>query len=190
METDNNLKEIKGAEEIVIKNGNIILGMQQSKRWYNLENGERGALIKTLGGKIENEDENSSKKALIREIFEEVKGIRKNDIRVTTNPIFTKKIKMGDLNTFDRDSNIKMKADFYYLDIFSKDNIEPNDLPALIKIPVKEFLELEINKKESIKKIKQYLIKNKKNQNSLPEYYSLMIPKEVRDFIKTKYEII
>ena len=177
METDNNSKEIKGVEAIVIQNGNIVLGMQQSKRWYNLENGERGVLIKTLGGKIEEEDENSSKKALIREIFEEVKGIRENDIRVTTNPIFTKKIKMGDLNIFDRDSNIKMEADFYYLDILSKDNIEPNDLPALIKIPVKEFLELDFNKKESIKKLTQYVIKNKKNNIPLPEHYSLMIPK-------------
>ena len=53
---DNNSEEIKGAEAIVIHNGNIILGMQKPKRWYNLENEEKATIIKTLGGQIEKED--------------------------------------------------------------------------------------------------------------------------------------
>lgn len=143
----NNSEEIKGAEAIVIHNGNMVLGMQKPKRWYDLENGERATVIKTLGGQIEEVDENSSKKALIREVLEEVKGIEEKDIRVTTNPIFTKKIRMGDLNTFERDSNLSMEADFYFLEILSKEHIEPNDLPALLEIPLKEFLRLEFTRK-------------------------------------------
>ena len=105
---DNNLEGIKGAEAVVIHNGNIILGMQKSKRWYDLENGERATIIKTLGGKIEEEDKNSSRKAVIREILEEVKGREEKDIKVTASPIFTKRARMGDLNVFERDSNLSM----------------------------------------------------------------------------------
>ena len=181
---DNNLKEIKGAEAVVIHNGNIVLGMQKPKRWYNLEKEEKATIIKTLGGQIEKEDKNSSKRALIREVLEEVKGIEEKDIRVTSNPIFTKKIIMGDLNVFERDSNLSMKADFYLLEILSKKAIEPNDLPALLEIPVKEFLRLEFIKKESLNKLQEHVIKNKNLQLSLPEYYALMIPKEVKEFIK------
>lgn len=122
---DNNSEEIKGAEAIVIHNGNIILGMQKPKRWYNLENEEKATIIKTLGGQIEKEDKNSSKRALIREVLEEVKGIEEKDLRVTSNLIFTKKIIMGDLNIFERDSNLSMEADFYLLEILSKKAIEP-----------------------------------------------------------------
>ena len=181
---DNNLKEIKGAEAIVIHNGNIVLGMQKPKRWYNLGNEEKATIIKTLGGQIEKEDKNSSKRALIREVLEEVKGIEEKDLRVTSNPIFTKKIIMGDLNVFERDSNLSMKADFYLLEILSKKAIEPNDLPALLEIPVKEFLKLEFTKKESLNKLKKYVIKSIKFQDSLPEHYVLMIPEEVKEFLK------
>ena len=181
---DNNLKEIKGAEAVVIHNGNIVLGMQKPKRWYNLEKEEKATIIKTLGGQIEKEDKNSSKRALIREVLEEVKGIEEKDLRVTSNPIFTKKIIMGDLNIFERDSNLSMEADFYLLEILSKKAIEPNDLPALLEIPVKEFLRLEFTKKESLNKLQEYVIKNKILQLSLPEYYALMIPKEVKEFLK------
>ena len=181
---DNNSGKIKGAEAIVIHNGNMVLGMQKTKRWYDLGNGERATVIKTLGGQIEEVDENSSKKALIREVLEEVKGIEEKDIRVTTNPIFTKKIRMRDLNIFERDSNLSMEADFYLLEILSKESIEPNDLPALLEIPVKEFLKLEFTRKGSLNKLKKYVIKNIKFQDSLPEYYTLMIPEEVKRFLK------
>ncbi len=181
---DNDLKEIKGAESVVIHNGNIVLGMQKPKRWYNLENEEKATIIKTLGGRIEKQDKDSSKIALIREVLEEVKGIEEKDLRVTSNPIFTKKIIMGDLNIFERDSNLSMEADFYLLEILSKEAIEPNDLPALLEIPIKEFLSLEFTKKESLNKLQEYVIKNKNLQLHLPEYYALMIPKEVKEFLK------
>lgn len=181
---NNDLKEIKGAESVVIHNGNIVLGMQKPKRWYNLENEEKATIIKTLGGRIEKQDKDSSKIALIREVLEEVKGIEEKDLRVTSNPIFTKKIIMGDLNIFERDSNLSMEADFYLLEILSKEAIEPNDLPALLEIPIKEFLSLEFNKKESLNKLQEYVIKNKNLQLHLPEYYALMIPKEVKEFLK------
>lgn len=181
---DNNSEEIKGAEAVVIHNGNVVLGMQKPKRWYNLENEEKATIIKTLGGQIEKQDKNSSKRALIREVLEEVKGIKEKDLRVTSNPIFTKRIRMGDLNIFERESNLNMKADFYLLEILSKKAIEPNDLPALLEIPVKEFLKLKFTKKESLNKLQEYVIKNKNLQLSLPEYYALMIPKEVKEFFK------
>ena len=41
---------ILGAEGIVIHGNKIVLGMQKQKRWYFLENGEKAAIIKTLGG--------------------------------------------------------------------------------------------------------------------------------------------
>lgn len=180
---DKNLKVVEGAESIVIHNGNIVLGMQKPTRWYNLENEEKATIIKTLGGKIEKEDKNNSKIALIRELLEEVKGIEEKDIRMISNPIFTKKIAMRDLNIFERNSNLRMEADFYFLEILSEKDIEPNDLPALLEIPVKEFLKLEFLKKEDLNKLQKYVIKNKNLKNSLPEYYSLMIPKEVKEFL-------
>lgn len=185
---DNESEEINGAEAIVIHNENIVLGMQKTKRWYNLENEEKATIIKTLGGKIEKQDKNSSKRAIIREVLEEAKGIEEKDFRVTSNPIFTKKIRMGDLNIFERESNLNMKADFYFLEISGATAIEPNDLPALLEIPIKEFLKLELNKKENLNKLQKYVIKNKKFQFPLPEYYALMIPKEVKDFLKKAKE--
>lgn len=187
---DNKSEEIKGAEALVIHNGNIVLGMQSSKRWYDLENGEKATVIKTLGGKIEKEDKNSSKRALIREILEEVKGIQLEDIRMTRNPIFIKKIRMGDLNAFDRENDLKMNADFYYLEIANKKNIEPNDLPALLEIPIREFLKLKFVTQESLKVIQKYVIKNKNYQQSLPEQYTLMIPGEIRLFLGNFKEYI
>ena len=175
---------IKGAEGIVICNGNIILGMQKEKRWYSLENGERAAIIKTIGGELEREDSNNSRKTIIREFFEEIKGIEEKDIRVSSNPIFTKKINIGDLNPFEKKSKLDMEADFYLLEILTKKQIEPNDLPVLLKIPLQDFMKLEFNKKEGTDKIRNFIINNKEIKYSLPEYYSLMIPKEVKAFIK------
>ena len=91
----NSSEQINGAEGVVIHNGNVVLGMQKPKRWYELENGERATIIKTLGGEIEEKDENSSKRALVREVLEEVQGIEEKDIRVSKSPIFTKRIRMG-----------------------------------------------------------------------------------------------
>ena len=175
---------IKGAEGIVIHNGNIVLGMQKPKRWYNLENGNKGTVIKTIGGQIEDEDKNSSKQALIREILEEVKGIENKDFRISEEPIFTKKIKMRDLNIKEKTSNLKLEADFYLLEILSKKDIEPNDLPALLEIPLKEFLQLEFNIQEKLSKFQKYIIKNKNYKKALPDYCTLMIPKEVKKYLE------
>ena len=83
---------ILGAEGIVIHGNKIVLGMQKQKRWYFLENGEKAAIIKTLGGTVEKVDENNTRKTLIREILEEVKGINNKDINVSKQPVFTKEI--------------------------------------------------------------------------------------------------
>ena len=81
---------ILGAEGIAIHGNKIVLGMQKQKRWYFLENGEKAAIIKTLGGAVEKVDENNTRKTLIREILEEVKEINNKDIKVSKQPVFTK----------------------------------------------------------------------------------------------------
>lgn len=83
---------ILGAEGIAIHGNKIVLGMQKQKRWYFLENGEKAAIIKTLGGAVEKVDENNTRKTLIREILEEVKEINNKDIKVSKQPVFTKEI--------------------------------------------------------------------------------------------------
>lgn len=180
--------EIKGAEGIVIHNGNIVLGMQKSKRWYKIEKGQTSAIIKTLGGSIEEQDQKSSKKALIRELLEEVNGIEEQDIKVSESPIFNKQIKMSDLNPYEEKLNISMNADFYLLEIFDKKDLMPNDLPALIEMPMEKFLKLEFVKEEKLRNINEYVIKNEKIKFDLPEKYVLMIPEEVRIYLINSFE--
>ena len=64
---------------ILIHNGNIVLGMQTPNRWYTLEDGTKAGIIKTIGGKIEKEDNGSSRNAVQREIIEEIEGINKEN---------------------------------------------------------------------------------------------------------------
>ena len=137
------LVNIKGAEGIVIHNGNVVLGMQKPKRWYELDNNKMATIIKTLGGEIEETDKEDSKKTIIREIMEEVDDINEKDIKISKTPIFTKSITMGKLNPYERDSKLNMLADFYLLEIIKEGKLFPNDLPALIEIPVDFFLNIE-----------------------------------------------
>ena len=88
---DNSNELINGAEGVVIHNGNVVLGMQKPKRWYELPNGEKATIIKTLGGEIEEKDENNSKRALVREVIEEVEGIEdKNQLSYSVQIVFHK----------------------------------------------------------------------------------------------------
>ena len=93
-------------------------------------------------------------------------------------------IEIRELNPYEQNSTLKMRADFYTVEIAKDINLKPNDLPALLEITIKEFLSLEFNKKESLNKLQEYVIKNKNLQLHLPEYYALMIPKEVKEFLK------
>lgn len=106
-----------GAEGIVLHGEKIVLGMQKAKRWYKLKNGEIASIVKTLGGEVEKEDNSSTRNALIREILEEVDGIKNKDLKVAQSPTFTKEILMGDLNPYEKASDLKMKADFYLVKI-------------------------------------------------------------------------
>lgn len=108
---------ILGAEGIVLHGEKIVLGMQKTKRWYKLKDGEIASIVKTLGGEVEKEDNNSTRNALIREILEEVDGIANKYLKVAQSPIFTKEITMGDLNPYEKASDLKMKADFYLVEI-------------------------------------------------------------------------
>ncbi len=177
------LVNIKGAEGIVIHNGNVVLGMQKPKRWYELDNNKMATIIKTLGGEIEETDKEDSKKTIIREIMEEVDDINEKDIKISKTPIFTKSITMGKLNPYERDSKLNMLADFYLLEIIKEGKLFPNDLPALIEIPVDFFLNIEFSKQYSMSNLKRWITKNKKNDIVIPDYYALMIPEEVKKFL-------
>lgn len=175
-----------GAEGIVIHGDKIVLGMQKLKRWYQLENGEKAAIVKTLGGALKDIDKNDSKKALIREILEEVKGIKEKDISVSETPIFTKEINMGELNPYEEKSALKMKADFYAVEIHKNFKLIPNDLPLLFEIPIADFLKLEFSKNLPLSNIKNYMIEGEKI--TIPDSYAIMAPNEIKDFLKRKGE--
>ena len=181
---DKEILEIKGAEGVVIHNGNIVLGMQKEERWYKSKDGKKAAIIKTIGGKIEEIDENSSKKALLRELNEEIEEFKTNNMKISDNPIFSKSITLSELNPYETKSKLKMTADFYFLEIFDKKDIEPNDLPAILEIPIDVFLNLKFAKENELNNLQEWVIKNKKYNLELPKYYALMIPEEIKSFLK------
>ena len=184
MEKDEKYKKINGAEGSVVHNGKLILGLQKEKRWYNLLNHERVGIIKTIGGAIEEEDNGSSMLALKREIKEEIKDLEEEDIKITSKPIFCKDTTMSKLNKYENKSDLKMEADFYVVEITKKEKLEPNDLPALIEIPVEEFLKI-AQEEENIPNnyLEKYILEHKEKNINLPEKYTMMIPNEVTNFL-------
>ena len=178
-------EEVKGAEGIVIHGDNIVLGMQKSKRWYTLENGTTASIIKTLGGAIEKNDNGIARNTLIRELLEEIDGLKKEDITVSQLPIFRKSIKMKDLNPYELNSNLNMEAEFFLVEISSKITLFPNDIPALIEIPINIFNTLSLAKNLPLENLKDYL-KIKNINDIMPKNYALMIPNEVKKFLKSK----
>ena len=177
-------KQVQGAEGIILHNNSIILGMQKPKRWYTLSNGKRATIIKTLGGQIEDVDKNSTRRAFIREMMEEMKGLKTQDIRVSTNPIFSKEVQMGKMNPYEPKSRLSMQADFYVAKIREGVQILPNDLPALLKIPINEFIGLQFSENQKIDSLRRFLVINENIDFDLPEYYAFMIPEEVKEFLK------
>jgi len=175
-------KIVIGAEGIIIHNNNIILGMQKEKRWYQLDDGSRGAIIKTIGGSLETEDQGDRKEALIREIIEEISNIKRENIDVLDKKIFSKTISMGELNPFDSRNKLLMNADFYFVNI-QKDKIIPRDLPLLVEIPINIFLKYKLNTILDIKEIEKYIILNDQNSFKLPKYFSFFIPLEVINYL-------
>ena len=112
-------------------------------------------------------------------------------MRITSKPIFHKSLKMGQMNRYESKSDLQMNADFYVVEIKKEDSLEPNDLPAIIEIPVEGFLSL-MSKQGDIdfSDVRDYIIKNKDRDVELPERYTLMIPDEVRElFIELNRKI-
>ena len=177
---------IYGAESIVIHGDNIILGMQKQKRWYTLQNEEQAVIIKTIGGKVENVDEKSTKKTIIREFFEEVKGVDQKNLKVKNDPIFTKSILMNQINPYEPKTKLCMNADFYILEIKNKNKIAPNDLPALLEIPINEFISIQFSEQILLYSVEKYLIRNNNYNIKFPKYCAFMIPNEVKEYIKRK----
>lgn len=175
-------KSVFGAEGILIHGDKIVLGMQKPKRWYPLENGEKAALVKTIGGEVELADNNDTRKALIREILEELNGISEEDIKVSNSPIFTKEVKFGELNPYEKDSALNMKADFYTVEIPGYIQLKPNDLPALVEMPKEQFFNMSLSSNLSSLNIRNYLIPSDENL-TIPENYAIMAPKEIKDFL-------
>ena len=176
--------KVQGAESILLHNGNIVLGMQKPDRWYIQDNGTKASIIKTIGGKIEVEDNDNSRNAVKREILEEIKGVE--DIRLSKEPIFSKQVLLGELNPYEKSSNISLNADFYVAEIEKEGNLEPNDLPALIEIPIEQFLKMNFGRSDFLRCIQKYVTKNLTlyKDLELPENYAIMVPQEVKDFLK------
>lgn len=183
MEEDDNL--VKGAESILIHNGNIVLGMQTPNRWYKIEDGTKAGIIKTIGGRIEKSD-NNSRDAVQREIIEEIDEIDRNNLKISTAPVFSKNIRLGELNPFQKDSNLRLAADFYVAEIIKEGNLKPNDLPAILEIPIEKFVEMNVGCKDYLRFLNKYITKNEKMYQDieLPESYAMMIPGEVKTFFR------
>lgn len=182
--TDNHHLQIQGSEGIILHKGNIVLGMQKQKRWYTLSNDERAAIIKTIGGQVSDSDKNDTRITLFREITEEIKGLKSQDITISQKPIFTKKVRMNAINPYEQRSNLTMEADFYFVKISEKIKIFPNDLPALLEIPINTLIKLEFCNSIDLDNLRKFLILNQPNDINLPKRCALMIPNEVKDFIK------
>ena len=115
-------------------------------------------------------------------VEEEVKEINNKDIKVSKQPVFTKEIEIRELNPYEQNSTLKMRADFYTVEIAKDINLKPNDLPALIEIPKEKFYDIKLASNLSMKYIKDYIIKNEE-EISIPENYAIMAPKEVKNFL-------
>ena len=174
---------VNGAEGIVIVDDSIVLGVQKTKRWYDYKN-EKAALIKTIGGQIEKDDLNSTKKTVLRELFEEINNINDSDINISNKPIFNIEILFSKLNPFVDNCDMNMNADFYIINVNNL-NIEPNDLPFLLKIPIKDFIKYKMGKIYKIRNFKKYIIKGKSME--YPSYFVFFVPNEVIDYLKDNY---
>lgn len=172
---------VKGVEAIVTHDGKIVIGMQQAKRWHNLQNGEQAAIIKTIGGKVEPEDRNDTLTAIKREISEEIKGVSTGCMKI--EPIFSQKTTMGKINPFVPNSKLPMQAEFYRVEIPKNAEITIGDLPALFEIPISKFLEFNFAQPMDISKLEPYIKCNDGFRSQLPQKCALMIPEEVREYL-------
>ena len=64
-------------------------------------------------------------------------------------------------------------------------NLTTNDLPALIEIPKKKFYNMKLAINLRLDNIKNYIIKEKK-EIIIPDNYAIMVPKEVKEFLRRK----
>ena len=181
--------KVQGAESILLHNCNIVLGMQKPDRWYIQDNGTKASIIKTIGGKIEVEDNDNSRNAVKREILEEINGI--SVIKIGEIPIFSKSEMLKKLNPYEKDSCLTMEADFYIAEIDEKDKLYPNDLPALVEIPIKKFLNFGFGKSYNLSNIKKYIIKNTKLYSDLifPSEYAIMAPYEIKKYLENTLNV-
>ena len=69
-------------------------------------------------------------------------------------------IEIRELNPYEQNSTLKMRADFYTVEIAKDINLKPNDLPALIEIPKEKFYDIKLASNLSMRYIKDYIIKN------------------------------
>lgn len=94
-------------------------------------------------------------------------------------------IEIRELNPYEQNSTLKMRADFYTVEIAKDINLKPNDLPALIEIPKKEFYDIKLASNLNMSYIKDYIVK-KEEKIIIPENYAIMVPKEVKDQLRSK----
>ncbi len=171
-------KKIYGVEGIIIMDNCIILGMQKEKRWY--KNKKLGAVIKTIGGKIEKEDNGEPLNALKREMLEEICGISVENLKIKEKSLFNIETGMSDINSFEQNSNLKLNANFYLININKEVKLTPNDLPFIFKIPIKKLLELDFNETIDFDSVSEFAIGD---YNNKPDEVCLMIPSKVKEFL-------
>lgn len=93
---------------------------------------------------------------------------------------------MSELNPYEKESNLVLNADFYSVEILNQEAISPNDLPVLFEISVRDFLQLEFCKQGDLSSLKNYSLTSDGFENDIPDYYVMMIPEEVKSFLKRK----
>ena len=171
-------KKIYGVEGIIIIDNCIVLGMQKEKRWY--KNEKLGAVIKTIGGKIEKEDDGDPLNALKREMLEEICGISNENFEIKEKPLFNIETSMNDINSFEHNSDLTLNANFYLISIKKEADLTPNDLPFIFKITIKKLLELDFNRTIDFNLVSEFSVGDYDNK---PKEVCLMVPLEVKEFL-------
>ncbi len=191
-----NEKMIHGAEGIVVWRESVVLGVQKNYRWQEV-NGVPHIVIKTIGGRIENDE--SSLQCLKREIMEElsvlplrafddafsfsehseqyyedVSGIREATL---VDPLSCAEVELRlfDLTSLKQEYDVMLHGIFYNLRVKQNVEIVPNDLPVLCVIPKDVFSSIDFSSNHTYASLLPYLIGD---HNTIPNnaVFEFMIP--------------
>ena len=63
--------------------------------------------------------------------------------------------------------------------------LSPNDLPALIEIPIERFCKMDLSSDSPFWYIKNYMVQGEQKLE-YPQKYAIMAPKEIKDFLRQR----